>query len=423
MQKCRIDGSELIPIMDFGNIYFSDFVDDATDGFKSPLKIGMCEKCGLIQLFDAPDPEKMYRKYWYRSGINESMILALEDIQRQLWQYVNLEEDDIILDIGANDGTFLGKYNYVKFLGQTEGGILISNKYTRIGIDPAQNLKEYYKDKCEYYIEDFFTAENYWSVAKKKAKIIASIAMFYDLPDPDKFIQDVKECLDKEGIWVIQMSYTPLMLEQNAFDNICHEHIEYYTLTVLNNLLEKNGFKIIDIELNNVNSGSIRAYVMYDNEWPKKFTEHDKIIGKFRVQSLLEYEKKLQLDTAAPYLRFVAHVNDQRDNTMALLQDLKQQKKLVIGYGASTKGNTLLQYYGITRDLIPYIAERTKEKWGKFTIGTGIKIISEEEMRFRKPEYLFIFPWHFVNQFQEREKDLIKNGTKFIVPLPTLKIV
>lgn len=420
-QKCRICDSALIPVMDFGNIYFSDFVDNPLDGFKSPLKIGMCEKCGLVQLFDAPDPEKMYRKYWYRSGINESMIRSLRDIQRKLYHYITLEKNDTILDIGANDGTFLGLYNHIQYL--SDDKIKRVNAYTRIGIDPAQNLKEFYRDKCEYYIEDFFSAKNYWSVAKEKAKVITSIAMFYDLPDPVGFVEQVKDCLHPEGVWVIQLSYLPLMLEQNAFDNVCHEHIEYFTLNIINDLLNKHDLKIIDLELNDVNSGSIRIYVAHKAFAPPIST-HAKILGEFRVKSLLDYERRIGVcDSTIPYFQFMKRIKIEKEKTLNFLKNLKKENKLVIGYGASTKGNTLLQYYGIGPELIPYIAERTKEKWDKVTVGSGIRIISEEEMRAKKPDYLFVFPWHFVSQFQQREKILRDNGAKFIVPLPEFQIV
>jgi len=408
MDKCRIDGFDLTEIIDFGDLYFSDFVDQATDGFKSPLKLGISKGSGLVQLYKAPEPEKMYRKYWYRSGINESMIRDLKNIVDSVKNYVDVEQGETVLDIAANDGTLL---NFWK-----------DSNVVRIGIDPAKNLEEFRAGRYEGFVEDFFSAKNYWSVAKEKAKVITSIAMFYDLPDPKWFVDEVKECLHDNGVWVIQMSYTPLMLDQNAFDNICHEHIEYYTLTVLKNLMEQSGLRIIDVELNDVNSGSFRVYITHVENTTLKLSEHAKMIGAFRTNSLLSYENTLGLDTPKPYLEFAKRVEKQKQETVKLLTDLKVQGKLVIGYGASTKGNTLLQYYGITSELIPFIAERTPEKWGKLTVGTGIPIISEEEMRSKKPDYLFVLPWHFVNHFATREKALLDAGTKLIVPLPNLTV-
>ena len=407
--KCRIDGSELTPIMDLGNIYFSDFVDNAEEGFKSPLKLGISNKSGLVQLYQAPEPEKMYRKYWYRSGINESMVRDLKNIVDSVKNYVQINAGDTVLDIAANDGTLLSFWD--------------KEQVTRIGIDPAKNLEQFRAGRYDKFVEDFFSKKNFDSVSSDKAKVITSIAMFYDLPDPTWFVREVKDCLHPNGVWVIQMSYTPLMLDQNAFDNICHEHIEYYTLTVLNKLLNDNGLKAIDVELNDVNSGSFRVYVTHMFNNSSKLSEHAKMIGMFRVDSLLAYEKTLRLDTAKPYVEFAERVEKQKQETIKLLTSLKEQGKVVMGYGASTKGNTLLQYYGITPDLMSAIAERTPEKWGKVTVGTGIPIISEDEMRAKKPDYLFVLPWHFVNAFAEREKSLLNAGTKMIVPLPNLRII
>jgi hypothetical protein len=409
MQKCRIDGADLIEVINFGEMYFTDFVDDPSAGTKCELKLGIGRDSGLVQLFETLHPENMYKKYWYRSGINESMRRDLKNIVESAVKYVDVVDGDTVLDIAANDCTLLSFW--------PEQG----KNITTIGIDPssASDMKVYNPNA---FVKDFFSSANYWNVAKDKAKVITSIAMFYDLPDPKWFVEEVKKCLSDDGLWIIQMSYTPLMLEQNAFDNICHEHIEYYTLTALNNLLRAHGLKIIDVELNDVNSGSFRAYVCHEKNNKFKLTHHAVQIGEFRTKSLLSYEASLNLASPEPYLAFKQRVEENKGKTMDILRKLKADGKKVVGYGASTKGNTLLQYYGIGPDLISCIAERSPEKWGKKTIGTGIPVISEEEMRAMNPDYLFVFPWHFVNTFYEREKDLISKGTRFIVPLPNVYI-
>ncbi len=246
--------------------------------------------------------------------------------------------------------------------------------------------------------------------------------MFYDIEDPNAFVRDVRECLAPGGVWILQMSYMPLMLEQNAFDNILAEHVEYYSFTVLYNLLASNGLKVLDVELNDVNSGSFRVVVTHKDNKTFKLPYHARQIGEFRAKSLLEYEKNLRLLKPDPYFEFFQRVKENKEKTMGFLRDLKSQGKSVLGYGASTKGNTLLQFYGITPELIPAIAERTPEKVGKKTVGTGIPIIGEEEMRQRKPDYLFVFPWHFVENFRQREKKLLESGTQMLVPLPYLHV-
>lgn len=393
--------------MDFGVQYVSDFVDDPKDGETSSLKVGIGKKSGLLQLFEGFPPEKMYRKYWYRSGINESMILDLKNIVDSVKKWAPLRDGDTVLDIACNDGTLLSHWE---------------KTYTRIGIDPAKNLKQHSEKHATAIVEDFFSKKNFDSVSKTKARVITSIAMFYDLPDPNAFVADARDCLQEDGVWIIQMSYMPLMLEQNAFDNILAEHIEYYSFTVLNNLLQANGLRVLDVELNDVNSGSFRVYITHKNAKGLKMPYHGQQIGEFRVKSLLEYEKVLNLLSPDPYLAFFKRVQKNKQDTLDLLKKIKSEGKTVIGYGASTKGNTLLQFYGITPELLPAIAERTPEKFGKKCIGTGIPVISEEDCRKRKPDYLFVLPWHFVEAFRKREQALLKAGAQMIVPLPYLQI-
>jgi SAM-dependent methyltransferase len=408
INKCRIDGSELIEVMDFGVQYVSDFVDDPKDGETSSLKVGIGKKSGLLQLFEQYPPEKMYRKYWYRSGINESMIRDLKDIVESVKKWAPLRPGDTVLDIACNDGTLLSHWD---------------KSYVRIGIDPAKNLKQFSEKQANAIVEDFFSKKNFDSVSKVKARVITSIAMFYDLPDPNAFVADAKACLAEDGVWIIQMSYMPLMLEQNAFDNILAEHVEYYSFTVLNNLLKAHDLRVLDVELNDVNSGSFRVYITHKNAKGLKMPYHGQQIGDFRVKSLLEYEKVLNLLSPDPYKEFFKRVQKNRQDTVDLLKKIKAEGKTVLGYGASTKGNTLLQFYGITPDLLPGIAERTPEKIGKKCIGTGIPVISEEEFRKRKPDYMLVLPWHFVEHFRNREKDMLKAGTQMIVPLPYLQII
>ncbi len=405
---CRIDGSPLVEVMDFGVQYVTDFVNDPKDGETSSLKVGIGQNSGLVQLYELYPQDKMYRKYWYRSGINESMVLELQGITQAAKRFVEVQPGDAVLDIACNDGTLLSFWE--------------KNLY-RIGIDPAKNLKPHSSKHANEIVEDYFEEKHYSAYAPKKAKVITSIAMFYDLPDPHQFVKDIKAVLDPRGLWIMQMSYMPLMLEQNAFDNILAEHIEYYSFSVFQNLAASEGLRVVDVELNDVNSGSFRCYLTHTENRTLKLSYHAQQIGDFRVKSLLEYEKRLDLLSPEPYRAFFKRCVENKEKTLNLLKDLKKQGKTVLGYGASTKGNTTLQFYGLTPDLLPAIAERTPEKVGLKTIGTGIPIISEEECRSRKPDYLLILPWHFTDAFMVREKSLRDAGCKFIVPLPTLQVV
>ena len=256
-----------------------------------------------------------------------------------------------------------------------------------------------------------------------KSKIITVIAMFYDLDQPDIFLQDIHKVLDDDGLLVMQMSYTPLMLKQMAFDNICHEHVYYYSLFNIKTLLEKNGFSIVDCSLNDINGGSFRVYIKKTGSEKNFHTQPYRDVCDFRINSILEYEKTLKLDEVDTWKDFFNRINELKDKTVSFIKEEKAKGKIIYGYGASTKGNTTLQYFGLDNTLIDAIAERSTYKWGLKTSGTNIPICSEEEMRKAKPDYLLILPWHFINEFVERERDYLIGGGKFIVPCPKFEVI
>lgn len=311
----------------------------------------------------------------------------------------------MVLDIGCNDGTLLRNY-------QTKGIKLI-------GFDPAKNLLAYSQKGTTKIINNFFNAKEFQKEFKEeKAKIITSIAMFYDLDKPNDFVKDVKKCLDDNGLWVIQMSYLPLMLEQNAFDNICHEHIEFYSLTSLENLLKRHEMEVIGVELNNVNGGSFRTYIKHKRAKIKALEKE-----KEKLFELRDREKKIGLETKKPYEEFAERVNKIKKELVEFIKQENAKGKKIYVYGASTKGNTLLQFFNLNNKLIKAAAERNLDKIGKKTTGTLIPIISEEQARKENPDYFLILPWHFLKEFTEREKEYLENGGKFIVPLPEPKII
>jgi len=254
--------------------------------------------------------------------------------------------------------------------------------------------------------------------------MITAIAMFYDIDDPLSFLQDIDEILDDEGLFVLQMSYTPLMLKQLAFDNICHEHIYYYTLTAIKHLLDKVNFNIVDCQLNDINGGSFRVYIRKNIADVTKYkTSPYRDVAKYRIESILTKEQLEKVDTPQPYLEFFENIKKLRDNTVRFVKKAKQEGKSVWGYGASTKGNTLLQWFGLDETLIDGIAERNPVKYGLRTVGTNIPIYSEDKMREANPDYLLILPWHFINEFCERERNYLNGGGKFIVPCPKFEII
>lgn len=397
-----------------GELYPSDFLQDneAPRSNLVEMKL-MLTSDGNVRLEKIAPLNVMFaEKYWYASGINNTMRDALKDIVYSINKMTKLKENDLWIDIASNDGTLLS---------------FVSPFILRVGIDPVDDTFKHQAEKhSNLIIQDYFSAAVFKAskFGSLKAKVITSIAMFYDLENPDSFIQDVHEVLDDNGLWVMQLSYTPLMIKQMAFDNICHEHVYYYSLFNLKALLEKNGFKIMDCQLNDINGGSFRVYIMKDLVSGKNFSSQPhRDVCQMRVNSLLEYEKSLNLDKKETWLEFFASIEKLKEETVAFIKAAKAQGKTVYGYGASTKGNTLLQYFGLDSTLITAIAERSTPKWGLKTIGTNIPIISEDEMRSAKPDYLLCLPWHFINEFKEREKDLLQQGTQFIVPCPRFEII
>ncbi len=409
--QCRLCGSKnLESIFSIGDLYVSNFVD-GTENYESekyPLELVLCNEksggCGLLQLRDTVSNEIMYRNYWYRSGTNQTMKDELKGIAAKVDSLKHLQAGDYVLDIGANDGTLLRSYG--------TAGI------KRAGFEPARNLSKWNSEGTDKIINDFF---NFVAWQKEfgdvKAKAITAIAMFYDLEEPNVFVGDVAKILDKDGVFIIQMSYLPLMLSQNAFDNICHEHLEYYSLLSLENLLKRHDMEVFDVELNDVNGGSFRIYIRHNGgavDFPG---------GKERVQKIRDDENNLGLNDKAVYESFAARVAKIKDELVGFIKSEVANGKKVYVYGASTKGNTLLQYFGLDSALIGAAAERNPDKWGKKTIGTNIPIISEEQARTDKPDYFLVLPWHFMNEFLSRERDFLANGGKFIFPLPEMKIV
>ncbi len=407
---CRVCGSKkLHKVLSLGKHYVSNFVDTKKEsGIKVPLELVLCgqSECSLLQLKHTTPGHLLYRNYWYKSGTNQTMRDALLDITKNAQKKSGLKSGDLVIDIGCNDGTLLRSY-------QIPGLDLI-------GFDPAENLLQFSSVGTKKIFNDFFNAKAFKKeFPDKKAKVITSIAMFYDLDDPNAFVNDIVQCLDQNGVWIIQMSYLPMMLEQNAFDNVCHEHLEYYSLVSLSFLLKKHGLEIFDVELNDVNGGSFRVYVKNKNATNLPVSKE----ATQRILELQTKEEKMGLLTKKTYAAFAKRVNSLKKQAVNFISTQAKKGKKVYIYGASTKGNTLLQFYGIDNKLIKFAAERNSDKFGKKTVGTFIPIISEDQARKDNPDYFLVLPWHFLKEFISREADYLKSGGKFIVPLPEFSVL
>jgi hypothetical protein len=410
--KCRIANDDLIEIFSLGDLYISDFIegDASPRGGKEEMKLLLSKESGLLQMEKVVNPDFMYGKYWYRSGTNATMKKELHDVVKSIEDSVPYDPGDIFLDIACNDGTLFQ---------------FVPKDFTTIGIDPCDDSYANESRKhADHIVQDYFSAAAYRKVTNKKAKLITTIAMFYDLDDPISFLNDVNEIMDDEGIFVLQLSYTPLMLKQLAFDNICHEHVCFYSLSSMKYLLDKTGFEIVDCILNDVNGGSFRIYIRKKSATKELFkTTPYRDVADFRINSILAYEKGLKLEDPKIYKDFYNNILKLKQQTVSFIKEQKSKGKSIWGYGASTKGNTLLQWFGLDSTLIDGIAERNPVKFGLKTVGSNIPICSEEEMRKAKPDYLLVLPWHFIYEFCKREKDYLDNGGKFIVPCPKFEII
>jgi len=411
---CRVCDGAPVPILSLGNHYVSDFVTPGeSDGTRAPLELVLCRRCHLLQLKHTVPAENMYRNYWYRSGTNSTMRGALADIANTAEQLIHLKEGDTVLDIGCNDGTLLAAYK--------------TGKVFKVGFDPAENLAPYSRQVADCVVTGFFEAaafQKHPDLKNRKPKIVTSIAMFYDLEDPKQFVSDIKTVMHPDGLWIVQMSYLPLMLKTNEVGNICHEHLEYYSLQSFEYLLNLFGFEVVDAELNDVNGGSFRAYIRNQSADHGVFSDATyRGLAADRVRALREQEIKLGLDDTRAYTEFAFWVERIKEDVVGFIREQVSRGKKVYVYGASTKGNTVLQYFGLDHTLITAASERNPDKWGKVTVGTHIPIVSEADARAARPDYFLVLPWHFIEEFQAREKDYLLGGGRFIMPMPRFALI
>ncbi len=405
LSACRLCGSaDLISVLDLGEHALTGiFPESASEEIsKGPLELVWCQACTLLQLAHTYDPGEMYGdNYGYRSGLNRSMSEHLGRKAHGLEQLAQLAPEDVVVDIGSNDGTLLKSY-------RTEHLHLV-------GIDPtASKFAEFYPPGA-HVVPDFFSARAFRNVTDSPARVITSVAMFYDLDDPTAFAREVRECLAPDGIWHFEQSYMPSMLRLTAYDTVCHEHMEYYSLATVRRILDDAGLALVDVRFNRVNGGSFAVTAALSGA---PVQADDVLVDWFTAQ-----EKRIGLHTPAPFRRFEEQVFQHRTDLLELVRKLRGDGASIMGYGASTKGNVLLQFCGFNSDDIEAIAEVNPDKFGHVTPGSGIPIVPEEEMRERQPDYVIVFPWHFRDNILERERQFLENGGRMIFPLPEIEIV
>ena len=406
VSQCRICGNpHLIPILDLGLQMLTGVFPDSVNPLAAtigPLCLVKCmgeATCGLVQLEHSYDLEEMYgENYGYRSGLNKSMADHLQNKVKKLLQYISLSAGDLVIDIGSNDSTTLQAYD--------------ASNLTLVGIDPTGTKFASFYPPNITLIPEFFSSKLIHSFfPNRKAKVITSFSMFYDLENPLEFMQQVHSILDDEGIWVFEQSYLPTMLQTNSFDTVCHEHLEFYALKQIQWMAEKVGFLILDVEFNDVNGGSFSIMV-------RKKKTGETVLPT--ITALLEEEAALGLDTLRPFLAFAKRAAEARTNLLTYLAQLKKAGKAIAALGASTKGNVLLQYCGLSADELIAVGEVNPEKFGRYTPGSWIPIVSEDQLLANPPDYLLVLPWHFKSFFLNNPKF---RNSKLIFPLPMLEVI
>jgi hypothetical protein len=404
--NCRLcKSTNLEQILNLGNFYYTGiFPKNINEEIpQDAMSVIKCKDCDLAQLEQKYNLSILYgNSYGYRSGLNKSMVEHLTNITNKCQKIVHMNTNDTVLDIGSNDGTLLNSY--------TLKGI---NKW---GIDPlSKKFKKYYNSDINT-VPNFFDKNTYLAnVGNKKAKIVTSIAMFYDLDDPLHFAENIRDILDDNGIWLTEQSYLPFMINTNSYDTICQEHLEYYCLKQLVYIANKIDLKIIDVEFNNINGGSFQVILAHKDS---KFNECTS-----KISEVLLNEERDKYNTSIPFTNLRDNMISQKDTLLEFLNTAKTNGEKVYGYGASTKGNVLLQYCGITADILPKIAEVNEEKFGSYTPGTLIPIVDEKIARSEKPDYFLVLPWHFKDNIVKKEEAYLKSGGKLIFPLPKFNIV
>lgn len=412
---CRSCASKsLSKILSLGNHGLSDFIEmsDQKKVPRYPLQLILCQNCNLLQMRHTTPPDQLYTdRYGYRSGINNTTKNNLIEITKQAEKIIDLKSGDIVVDIGCNDGTLLSSYRTPNLI--------------HVGFDPVTSFTKYFRKSLKNsgpkkykLFNNYFNSKLFVKhFGTKKAKLVTAISMFYDLDDPNKFLNNIKQILHPEGLLVIQQNYLTGMLEQCAFDNVVHEHLEYYSLESLENLIKKHDLEIFDATLTSINGGSFRTLIKFKKNKLKSYG------GLERVDEIRNMEKKLSLGDIKIYLNFAEKVNKVTLSLKNFIKDQVKKGKKIYIYGASTRGNTLIQACNLDYRFIKAAVERNQDKWGKKIASTGIPIISEDQARKDHPDYLLVLPWFFKEEFLVRERAYLMSGGKMIFPLPKPEII
>lgn len=410
LKKCKICGNtNLKKVLQLNEQYISaTFVKSNANNklteIKTPLTLVLCSKddnqnnCGLLQLYEITEPDLLYREYFYRSATSDTMRKDLKNVVDTVISIAKPENNDVIVDIGSNDCTLLNLYE---------------ENFSLVGFEPARNIKFIDEGKKIKIFPNYFNSNDYLKNFKKKAKVITSCAMFYDLSEPIQFVKNVEEILDDNGVWCVQISYLVSMLKYNNFYDICHEHLSYYSIESFERLIKKNKLKLFYAQTNAVNGGSVRLFVCKNS-----CNIYDLLKYSSELSELKKEERKYNLNDEKTYAEFEKSISQIKNKTNMFVDKINNSNQKVLALGASTKGNVLLQHFGLDKKKIPFISEKNPEKVGLKCLGSDIELISEEKARSLNPKAFIVLPWNFKDEIVKRENEYINNGGELMFPMP-----
>jgi SAM-dependent methyltransferase len=406
MKHCRIcNGTRLVPFLSLGDQpHCNSFLraeECASVEPRWPLDMLYCEDCHLVQLGYVVDPRLMFQDYVYVSGTTRTLSEHFRTSAQDLIDQFKVEPNSLVVDIGSNDGTFLGHFQ--------ERGM------RTVGVDPASNIAAIANQRGIETVNDFFSARVASAIKAKhgSAQLMTAAGVFFHIDDMDDVCQGIHTLLDDRGVFQVQAIYLGDMLSQTSFDNIYHEHMSYYTLAPLIHLFKRFNLSVFDVGKAPIHGGTLMVYVCKAGSYPERES----------VQNLLDHERAMGWDTLKPYQEFAQRVQRLRTDLVALLQDLKAQGKRIVAYGAPAKGNTLLNYCQIGPEIIDYAVEKNPLKIGLYTPGTHIPVVDERDLDSSPPDYLLLLPWNFQDELIQKNQQYLRQGGKFIIPIPTPHIV
>lgn len=367
-----------------------------------PLDLAFCTRCALVQITETVPPEQLFKDYVYFSSFSDTMLAHARTLVERLVDQRRLDRSRLVVEVASNDGYLLQYYK--------AAGVRV------LGIEPAANIAKVAEGErgiptlCEFFDEGLahrLRAEG------TRADVVHAHNVFAHVPDPNGFVRGLRLILREDGVAVIEVPYVKDLIDRCEFDTIYHEHLCYFSLTALERLFGRHGMAIADVERVPIHGGSLRLFAVADGSAARARA----------VEELLAEEAAWGVDDVRFYQNFGARVDALRRDVRALLDDARRAGRRVAAYGASAKGSTLLNYFGLGADVLDFVVDRSTKKQGYFTPGTRLPICAPETLMERRPDYVLLLTWNFAQEVLQQQAEFRRRGGRFIIPIPELTVV